>query len=442
MNINDKDKKSLAFYGGTSVRKKPWPVWPRANKETEQVLIKVLHSGRWAISGAFKGAESYERQFAKAFSSYIGTSFCTPTTSGTGALTIALLALGVGPGDEVLVPGLTWVACASSVVCVGATPVLVDINLENLAMCPRQARRHIGKKTKAIILVHPFCRVADIDAFLTISNDFKIPIIEDCSQAHGARWRGKRVGSFGAVGCFSMQQSKTLTSGEGGATVTNDVEIYDRLEQLRCDGRRFTSDSERVINFLELIEKGTVLGQNLNLSEFQAAVLFDRLKHLDAENNIRRDQIERFKTEAREKNLSVIEFLPEQVLAENVCYNLVLRINRSRVNQVSVDQFCRLLSAELKSGVFPIYQPMNSHRLYCPLNSPRVKEIHGRLGNFDPGQFDLPNAVKAREMYFSIPHNIFLDDFAHLDLAKAIMKVSDILKVIPDIVNIEDVRAF
>jgi L-glutamine:scyllo-inosose aminotransferase/L-glutamine:2-deoxy-scyllo-inosose/3-amino-2,3-dideoxy-scyllo-inosose aminotransferase len=112
----------LAILGGSPVRSRPWPSWPRADEKTEEVLRDVLHSGRWAISGPYRGRKSYERRFAEAFAEFNGVQYAVPTTSGTASLTLALLALGVGPGDEVLTPGLTWVACASSVFCVGATP--------------------------------------------------------------------------------------------------------------------------------------------------------------------------------------------------------------------------------------------------------------------------------------------------------------------------------
>lgn len=265
----------LACRGGGPVRKDPWPKWPRADKNTEKVLLEVLHSGRWALSGCYNGIKPFERRFAEAFASFHGVRYCVPTASGSTALSVALEALGVGSGDEVLVPALTWVACASSVANLGAVPVLVDIAPETLCMDPVKAQNAITKRTAAILLVHAYCRIADLDRFSQISQESKVPLLEDCSQAHGAKWGGRRVGTFGKVAVFSMQQTKVLTSGEGGATLTDDPQLYDLLQQLRADGRRYVQ-GELIDGHMELEEVGAVVGSNRCLSEFHAAILLDR----------------------------------------------------------------------------------------------------------------------------------------------------------------------
>jgi L-glutamine:scyllo-inosose aminotransferase/L-glutamine:2-deoxy-scyllo-inosose/3-amino-2,3-dideoxy-scyllo-inosose aminotransferase len=412
---------ALAIAGGAPVRRAPWPLWPRADEGTESIVREVLHSGRWAISGAYRGQRSYERRFAEAFAAWNGVARCVPTTSGTSSLTIALLGLGIGPGDEVLVPGMTWVACASSVACIGATPILVDVEPDTLAMSLDAARAAIGPRTRAIMLVHTFCRLADIDGFVALAARHGIPLIEDCSQAHGARWRGQRVGSFGTVGCFSMQQAKVLTSGEGGAAITNDERLYARMEQLRCDGRVFAPQPRE--GRLELVEVGEVQGQNLCLSEIQAAILLDRLTHVDAENAVRRERVALLEALLAEK-VPGVRTLPAQEGAEQTYCNLVLRVDTDAFAGCTIDVIARALGDELRANILPIYDPLDRHRLYSPLRSPRIPHDEAHRRALDPTRFHLPNALAARARCFLIPHYLLLDGPEGMhDIANALAKI-------------------
>lgn len=412
----------LAILGGTPVRTRAWPKWPRADAETERALLRVLHSGRWALSGPYVGETCQERRFAAAFAEYHGVPYCTPTTSGTASLTMALLALEVGPGDEVLVPGLTWVACASSVLAIGAVPVIVDIEAESLAMSPRAAKEAITDRTRAILLVHPFCTVAAIDEFVALSRDTGIPIIEDCSQAHGAAWRGQKVGTFGEIGCFSMQQSKVLTSGEGGACITRSSELADRLEQLRADGRLFAAAAIRN-GRLELVEVGAVQGRNLCLSEFQAALLLDRLPHLDEENAHRAARADTLgRLLAGVDGVSLLSAPPD--VTSRTYYNLVIRIDPDRFAGATVDMVARALSEELNTPVNPVYRPMNRHPLYRPLEAPRGSLSDEEWRRRDAARFSTPTAETVRATCMTLTHPVLLDDDAAMfDIATALIKV-------------------
>jgi dTDP-4-amino-4,6-dideoxygalactose transaminase len=276
----------LAIFGGTPIRRHPWPQWPQATKRTEQYLLDVLFSGRWSIGGKYNGKPLYARRFGESFARYHNVSYCVPTINGSAALVIALEALGVQPGDEVLVPGLAWVSCASSVTRIGAIPVLVDIDPDTLCMSVEAARNAISSRTKAIMLVHSYCTVADLDSFVELSTETHVPLLEDCSQAHGATWKERRVGSFGKIGIFSMGQSKILSCGEGGVAITDDADLYDRMEQFHGDGYRYKS-SPPVIGEGELEEVGAVQGHNFCMSEFHAAILLDQLDYLDQQNRHR-----------------------------------------------------------------------------------------------------------------------------------------------------------
>lgn len=412
----------LAILGGTPVRTRPWPKWPRADQETERVLLQVLHSGRWALSGAYAGETCFERRFAAAFAEYHGVPYCTPTTSGSASLTLAMLALNVGPGDEVLVPALTWVACASSVLAIGAVPVPVDIDEENLAMSPAAAKAAITDRTRAIMLVHPFCTVAAIESFVELSRTAKIPLIEDCSQAHGAAWKQQRVGTFGDVGCFSMQQSKVLTSGEGGACITRSRELSERIEQLRSDGRLFSTATPRT-GRLELSEVGAVQGRNLCLSEFQAALLLDRLQHLDSENEYRAARaltLGRLLQDVR----GVTPLSAPADLTSRTYYNIVFRIDRDQFAGHTIDTIARALADELNTNVNPVYRPMNRHPLYQPLKAPRGDLSEPEWQRRDISRFATPVAEKVRANYLTLTHPVLLEDDASMeDISRAFAKV-------------------
>jgi L-glutamine:scyllo-inosose aminotransferase/L-glutamine:2-deoxy-scyllo-inosose/3-amino-2,3-dideoxy-scyllo-inosose aminotransferase len=400
------------------VRTRPWPVWPRATASTHHAVAEVLDSGRWALSGAYRGRPARERRFAEAFAAFHGVPYCTPTSSGTGALTIALQAVGVHPGDEVLVPGLTWVACASAVANLGAVPILVDCEPDTLAMSVREAQAAITERTTAILLVHPFCTVADLDAFTGLAGRRGLALIEDCAQAHGARWRGRPVGTFGRAGCFSMQQSKLLTCGEGGAVICADPQLYDRLEQLRSDGRRFVEHP--VPGRLELLEVGSVQGRNYCLSELHAAILLDALGRLPEEN--RRRARRAAELESLLADIPGVSTLPVDArVTERTYYNLVLRLDLDEFGGATVDAVSQALSAELGAMINPVYVPLNRHRLYQPM---RLHRPSGRETRLDPARFALPVAERARQTCLTLPQPLLLDDVAGMrDIADALDKV-------------------
>lgn len=391
--MTDSNQSKLALFGGEPVLTKPWPVWPRADKNTEKILKDVLYSGRWAISGCYTGNKPYERQFAEAFAKFHDVPFCVPTSSGSTALTIAIQALKIGPGKEVLVPGLTWVACASSVFAVGAIPVLVDINPESLCMSLEAARKAITKNTAAIMLVHLYCRVADIDGFLNLSEEMGIPIIEDCSQAHGAIWKGKRVGTFGKIGVFSMQQTKVLTCGEGGATITKDKDLYEKMQQFRADGRLYR-DKHVPVGQMELEEAGDVQGRNFCLSEFHSAILLDRLQYLDEENKIREQNAAHLNSMLDEvEYVKPLKPSPNTNLASY--YQYCIQLDLSMFDKMSIEEVAHELTKELGILIKPVYNPLNANIL-CNLPIEVWSRSH------------LPNAHRVRKECLTIPHEVLL----------------------------------
>jgi dTDP-4-amino-4,6-dideoxygalactose transaminase len=419
----------LAVLGGARVRTAPWPSWPAFDDETERSLMEALRSRRWAISGPYRGQASFERRFARAFADFHGVAHCTPVTNGSAALALTLRALGVGYGDRVVVPGLTWIACATSVTSVGAIPLPADIDPGSLAISQASLQRLLDEGASAVILVHPFCTVADPERAAILCNAAATPLIEDCSQAHGATWRGKRVGTFGIAGTFSMQQSKVLTCGEGGAIITDSSELAARLEQLRADGRMFVDRPEN--EQLELVEVGTVQGRNHCLSEFQSAILLSRLPHLDAENELRRSN-----AAILDRLLAAIDGVSPLIPSPETSatyYNYVLRIDPFRFAGRRVEDIAAAMSAELSLQVSPVYRPMHQHRLFNYLADPLLKHAQGEfsavLNSFRDA---LPNSEAARRTCLSIPHCALLGGKgeAH-DIAAALRKVQSHAAAIP-----------
>jgi dTDP-4-amino-4,6-dideoxygalactose transaminase len=224
------------------------------------------------------------QNFESEIAAYLGCRFAIACGSGSDALLLALMALGVGPGDEVITTPFTFVATAGSIARLGATPVFVDIDPVTYNLDPRKAAKAMTPKTKAIIPVHLYGLAADIGALLEATNQAGIPIVEDAAQALGAIWEGKKVGNIGRIGCFSFFPSKNLGgAGDGGMMTTNDAALADRLRLLRVHGSRSKYRCE-------------ILGTNSRLDALQAAILRVKLLHLEAWTEQRRSNAERYRT--------------------------------------------------------------------------------------------------------------------------------------------------
>lgn len=236
--------------------------------DVSAAVLAVLSSGQY-INGPV--VESFSAQFGD----YIGTTECIVCNSGTDSLYLALRALGIGPGDEVITSPFTFIATAEAVSAVGAVPVFVDIELETLNLNPALIEQAITAKTKAVLPVHIFGQPVDMDAVMAVAEAHQLPVIEDCAQATGAQWGEKRVGSIGRVGCFSFFPTKNLGGcGDGGALTTNDPEIAATAKLLRDHGSKVRYHHEAI-------------GINSRLDAVQAAILKVKLQHLEKWNNQR-----------------------------------------------------------------------------------------------------------------------------------------------------------
>lgn len=269
----------LALLGGMPIRSKPFPSWPVVAENDERGLVEVLRSGRW-YRRAGRQVERFEGTYAR----LMGTEHCVATANGTGALLTSLAALGVGPGDEVIVPPYTFVATVNVVLLRFSLPVFVDSDLETFQIDAGKIEAAITGRTAAVIPVHLGGAAADLDTILATARRKSIPVIEDACQAHLAEWKGRKVGTYGATGCFSFQGSKNLNCGEGGAILTGDADLARRCFAFHNNGRGATA---------ELAAAGE--GANLRLTEFQASLLLSQMERLESQTQ-RREENARYLT--------------------------------------------------------------------------------------------------------------------------------------------------
>ena len=418
----------LAVFGGTPIRSRHWPKWPLATSTTQRFLLDVLHSGKWALTGWSDAADTFERRISRAFAEYVGRNYCVACSHGSAALSIALQALDVGPGDDVILTGLTWVACPSAVTQLGARPILVDIEGDALCASASAIERAITPQTRVILMIHMYSSICDVDAYLELAKRHDIALIEDASQAHGASWRGRKLGSFGEISIFSTQQSKLLTCGEGGLCVTNDPVLYTKMQQFRADGRQYRVDPFRLPtdqtetqlsptvarggsaiapDGYELIASGDVAGQNRCLTEFQSALLFDGLGRLDQENAHRRSCVDELAT-----RLASVDFARLITSGENVdqptYYRLPVRIDQAAFADLSAQELVPALAAELGTDVRRIDTPLNRHPLYVPTKTPLATRNAELSESLESSRFPLPNAEKAYQEVVAFPHQILL----------------------------------
>ncbi len=264
-----------AGLGGVKSHPGTFPAWPVFDQTEEQALLETLRSGKW-----FRGNGSAVATFEDAYRKVTGAKHCLATSCGTSALTTALGALDIGPGDEVIIPPYTFVATYNAVVLNYALPIFVDSDIESFQIDASKIEAAITRETKAIMPVHIGGSPADLDIIMEVSRKHKIPVIEDACQAHLAEWRGKKVGTWGLAGCFSFQASKNLTSGEGGAVLTDDKEFAENCYNFHNQGRAKQASG---YNFAY---SGT-RGSNLRLSEFQGNLLLAQLARVIDQTNRR-----------------------------------------------------------------------------------------------------------------------------------------------------------
>ena len=409
--------KKLAINGGQPLRDtkaNPWPQWPVWGKEEENALIEVLHSGVWSYNGP------KEAEFNKLFAEFTGVRHSICAANGTVTLQLALEALGVGIGDEVIVPGLTWQATAATVIDVNATPILVDVLEDTWCLDPQEVEKAITPRTKAIIPVHLYGAFADMDAIMDIASKHNLYVIEDCAHKHGGEWKGKKAGSIGHIGSFSFQLSKHLTAGEGGAVTTNDLVLAEKLDALRNVGRRPEGDS------LIGADKGIgdygddgnfIQSGNYRITEFQAAILVEGLKRLPSQN-ARRDANGEYLNGLLSEIPGILPLSRDVRETKKAYFNFAFRYDKKDFRGLSVEKFRAALEAELGIVVDACYEPLNN----CPLYVPHTKPARHKLNNayweaIDPKKVSLPVCERLfKEESVCLHHKILMGTQEDMDL--------------------------
>lgn len=262
----------LALKGGVPVRSAPYPSWPYADERERELLLEVLDSGDWWASQGTK-----VKEFETAWGRFVGTGPAVAVTNGTHTLELALMALGIGEGDEVIVPDWTFIATASAVLMVNATPIIVDVDPLTGCIDPALVEAAIGPRTAAVIAVHVAGHPADMDRLTDICARHSLALIEDAAHAHGSTWKDQPVGTIGDAGSFSFQASKLMTGGEGGAVVSRRPEVLAAVRSFGNCGRKPG----------EWFYAHFRLGGNYRMTEWQGAVLLAQLERFPEQQRVR-----------------------------------------------------------------------------------------------------------------------------------------------------------
>jgi len=380
-------------------------------------IRQLLLSDDWSLTGHSGRTEPLEMCFARQFAAFYGTSSCVPTSSGSTAIMTVLLAIDLEPQDEVLVPGNAWVACAAAVIVMKGVPVLVDVDPKTHCMSSEDLKRKITPKARAILLVHQNGAIAEAKTIRQVADGAGLILIEDCSHAHGAFVGSSRVGRIGHASVFSMQKTKLLSSGEGGAIITEDCRLYERMARARATGRLHTFDAS--LGQLRVDEGADLVGGNFILSEFQAAILLDRLKDLDTENRTRNDNAAMLA--GLVSQIGDLEPRVETVAdSTRVFHKFVVSLGRELMERRPLAWYCDSLTAELGLKVSPLHVPMNRNSLLGKLGQvlPSGDSRHRLMDAV------LPQCEAAYGASLSIRHYALLgtpDDV--LDICRAFEKV-------------------
>jgi len=328
----------LAIHGGTPIRKKKFDVWPRVTDLDRATLSATVLEGDWHSGGR-------RRAFEKRFAADCGVKHCFAVANGTVSLELILRAYGIGYGDEVILPPYTFVATLSSIVFAGATPVFADIDRGNYLISPKTLEEKITPRTKAIVAVAVAGCPPELDALEEIAKRRGIRLIVDAAQAVGAEWRGRRICACGDVASISCQNTKNLTSGEGGIITTNDDVLAKKLACILSGG---AEDGQYVS-----------VGQDHNISEFQAALLLSQYEKLRGEINLREKNAAYLA--GRLKNLPFIHSADYDERITCHAYHLyLLRFDRDVLAEKGVTraQLLKAINAEgipISAGYMPLY---------------------------------------------------------------------------------------
>ena len=370
----------LAIRGGDPVRTDPYPAWPEIDERDAQAVADVVRHGQiggWPEPGP-KAAE-----FSSRFAAYQGAAHGMVMVNGTVTMEVALKALGIGWGDEVIVPALTFAATAYAAIAAGALPVIVDVEPERWTIDPDAVEAAITPATRAIMPVHLGQQMADMDRLTEIADRHDLAIVEDCAHAHGQQWDGRGAGCIGAFGSFSHQSSKILTSGEGGSLLTNDEALARRAHSIIDCGRPKDAAGEEY-----------TFGANYRLGELNCALLCTQLDRFEQQRAQREEGARLFEQLADGLDGVTINPIHPRITRWSF-YRYLLRIDPEAFAGAGCEAVAYALEAEGVPAEIQ-YPPMSRYDLFQPHLSrlPVCVEYADRL---DPSRWSFPVAEEAAE---------------------------------------------
>lgn len=383
--MNNKEFSTAAIHCPYKIDFPLWPIWD----ENEKIkLLSALESGNWAGSRA-----SQLQKFSESFATFHDTKYGVPLVNGTVTLETALIALGIGEGDEVIVPAISFVATASAVLRVNATPIIVDVDPGSLCIDPFRAEEAITDKTRAIIAVHVSGVMCDLDLLTTLCTRNNIALIEDCAHAHGSAWNGRSAGSHGKFGSFSFQHSKLLSAGEGGLLVSNDASLIEKAWNYANCGREKGKD----------VYFHSTLGTNYRMTEWQGAILSAQLTRYP-DQLATRERAAIFLDQAISNIKGLTPQSRDKRMTRQGHYCYVFHVDETLFGKEGRNMFFAALS---EAGV-PLslsYPPINDLELFRNASfSPTIRK------HLNIDRFKTPNAQKVSANTIWIHHRALLSN--------------------------------
>jgi dTDP-4-amino-4,6-dideoxygalactose transaminase len=378
----------LALAGGAPVRPQGYPAWPVVDERDVDAVAEVVRGGRW---GGFPEPGPLAAEFAERFAAYQGSRHGVVMANGTVTMEVALKALGIGWGDEVIVPALTFAATPYAAMAAGTLPVFCDVLPGTLSVDPDQVSAAVTSRTRAIMPVHLGHQMADMDRIGEIARRHSLALVEDCAHAHGQRWRDRGAGTFGEFGSFSHQSTKLLTAGEGGTLLTDDEQLARRAHSL-IDCGRAKDPAEKELTF----------GANYRLGELHAALLLGALERLPGQQAERAEAAKYFQELAAE--LPWLRLLPpDERITRWSFYRYIVLIEPEAFAGASNARVCAALEAE-GVGAWEGYAPMSRYDLFQPSLS-RLPVAVEHAGRLDPATMSFPVAEEA-----ALRRTVYLDE--------------------------------
>jgi L-glutamine:2-deoxy-scyllo-inosose/3-amino-2,3-dideoxy-scyllo-inosose aminotransferase len=401
----------LAILGGPKTRTEPYPAWPVWDERDLQAVVEVVRSGRW---GGYPYPGPQTAELARKFSELQGGGYAVPMSNGTVTMEVALRAAGIGWGDEVIVPAYTFQATASAPMSAGAIPVIVDIDSNTYCLDPKAVEKAITPRTRAIIPVHLAANMADMDALMELAQVHNLIVIEDCAHAHGAKWRGRGAGTIGHFGSFSLQSSKTLTSGEGGILLCQSAEHAALAASIIDCGRPHAlggggEDSNGL----------SAQGGNFRLSELQSALALVGIERFP-EQARQREEMAAYMDESLSEVKGVRVLKPDERHTTRSFYTYIFAIDPQEFG-LEHGVLCAAMEAEgilCETG----YQAMHNYELFQPQRSKlAVPNAFPEYFNFK--DMPLPEATRACEH-----EAVWLDESVFRAGPKGVDEVITVLK--------------